>query len=193
MGLDPKALMAENGVDDALGKALSAAYQRGYDDALARLMSLAQAAGSTDVTTTPPAAPWSSTSVSGESGPPAVTPVEVQDTDNGGDTSGRRKARRGIVGPTVDAVLKEHPGLTIADYEGLVVQREPEISIKTVGNHLRAGEREGKYRRDKPGGYQWYFVEEENETEPDDFESLLGSASSHSNQEGGDGHGPATT
>lgn len=51
----------------------------------------------------------------------------------------------------------------------------------------------------KNGAYFWWLCDvalppEWNETEPDEFEGLLGSASSvHSSQEGGDGDAPATS
>lgn len=201
MGFDPKALLVKTGAEDALGKALAAAYQLGYDDALARLVSLAQAAGGggngggggggAELTTAPMQTPWSAPAPQREARN-AAEHVEARSPMTFTDSERPRKARRGLVGPTIDAILKANPGLTIADYEGLVLKQEPEIAIKTVGNHLRSGERTGRYRRDRPGGYQWYLVEK-NETEPDDFVGPIGSASSHSSQEGGDGHGPAQT
>lgn len=51
----------------------------------------------------------------------------------------------------------------------------------------------------RKGQYFWWFADAAlpskwNDPEPDDFESLMASGSSFSsNQEGGDGHGPATT
>lgn len=97
-----------------------------------------------------------------------------------------QRARRGIVGATLTTVLKENPGLTVSDYERLVVEREPEISIKSVGNELRRGERDGRYRRDRPGGYHWYIAPRTRRIETEGS-STENTSVSHSDQGGDDG------
>ena len=97
---------------------------------------------------------------------------------------GRSRARRGLVGATITKALKASPGLTVGEYEQLVSRLEPEISVKSVGNELRRGERDGRYKRDRPGGYLWYLAgSDETETEGQSSEEP---SASYSNQGGGD-------
>ncbi len=96
---------------------------------------------------------------------------------------GRSRARRGLVGATIAKALKANPGLTVGEYEQLVSRLEPEISTKSVGNELRRGERDGRYKRDRPGGYLWYLAESD-ETEAEGQSS--GEPSASSSNQGGD-------
>jgi len=94
------------------------------------------------------------------------------------------RARRGLVGETVAEALRMSPGQNIGFYEQLVTELSPEISVKSVGNELRRGERDGRYKRDRLGGYLWYLVEPD-ETEAEGQSSGQPSAS-YSNQGGDD-------
>jgi hypothetical protein len=100
-------------------------------------------------------------------------------------TGGPQRARRGLVGATLAKVLAEFPGRSVSEYEALVTLEEPEISVKSVGNELRRGERDGRFERDRPGGYHWYLKGGKREAE----RALgIGSSASSGNQGGGDAH-----
>lgn len=81
------------------------------------------------------------------------------------DATKSPRARRGIVGENLSKALTEFPGLIASDYERIVTGRVPAISSKSVGNELRRGERDGRYERDRPGGYRWYLKGEAPEAE----------------------------
>lgn len=75
------------------------------------------------------------------------------------------RARRGLVGEQLRKALTEYPGLAASDYERIVTGWAPEVSAKSVGNELRRGEDEGRYVRDRTGGYRWYLKGQIPETE----------------------------
>ena len=179
MAVDINKLMEQDEVGSALFTLLQAAYRQGTTDALLRVVSLAEDEG----VRAPPKA------ISSEH----VVPQFVIDLAAGAGKTHSFRVARGLVQATVEAVIAQHPGLSISEIEKLVLEKEPAISQKSVGNELRRGETAGKYKRDRPGGYSWY-LNGETEAEPEEFEDLIGSASTfHSSKEGGDGHGPATT
>lgn len=69
----------------------------------------------------------------------------------------RVRVARGLVRDTVAMALELEPGKSIKEYEALVLELEPDISIKSIGNELRRGEADGRYKRDRSGGYRWYL------------------------------------
>jgi hypothetical protein len=93
-----------------------------------------------------------------------------------------RRAPRGSVGQAVDDVLRAEPGLSIIDIESRVEKLNPEISIKSVGNELRRLEGK-KYKRDRPGGYQWFLV---NDREGGETGAPAPAAEMQHEQKGGD-------
>jgi len=95
----------------------------------------------------------------------------------------KSRVARGLVQDTVAMALELEPGKSIKEYEALVLDLQPEISVKSVGNELRRGERDGRYKRDRPGGYRWYLGSAEIEA-ADNVSAE--DAASHSNQGGDD-------
>lgn len=84
---------------------------------------------------------------------------------------------------TVAKALEREPGKSIKEYEHIVLELEPEISVKSVGNELRRGEADGRYKRDRPGGYRWYLASSEIEAADNDPTEA---AASYSNNGGDD-------
>jgi hypothetical protein len=70
-----------------------------------------------------------------------------------------KRAPRGSVGKAVDSVLTDKPGLLTPEIEERVLQIDPEIARKSVGNELRRLEGK-KYKRDRPGGYRWFLIDQ---------------------------------
>jgi hypothetical protein len=68
------------------------------------------------------------------------------------------RAPRGAVGRAIDALLKEHPGISIQHMEKIISLHQPEIAQKSIGNEVRRMENI-KYRRDHPGGYLWFLID----------------------------------
>jgi hypothetical protein len=71
-----------------------------------------------------------------------------------------QRAPRGSVGRAIDAVLSEKPGLLVPQLEEAVLEADPEVARKSVGNHLRHLEGT-KYKRDRPGGYRWFLIHQQ--------------------------------
>ena len=68
-----------------------------------------------------------------------------------------QRAPRGSVGKAIDTVLSERPGLLVPQLEEAVLEVDPEIAKKSVGNELRRMEGT-KYKRDRPSGYRWFLI-----------------------------------
>ncbi len=147
MAFDSKALMDEFGIGKAISAALDAAYKLGHDDAIMNLLRSVSAA--TGVEMVQPVAPAPEDSRSARNR-----------TAHGED---RSRAPRGLVKNAVELVVREQPGLQITDYERIVTEAHPEIAIKSIGNQLRSGEREGRFKRDRPGGYRWFPADWQND------------------------------
>ncbi len=92
------------------------------------------------------------------------------------------RVARGLVQNTVAMALELEPGKSIKEYEALVLELEPEISVKSIGNELRRGEADGRYKRDRPGGIRWYLGSAETEAEG----QSSGEPSASSSNQGGD-------
>ena len=97
-----------------------------------------------------------------------ISPIErrpiVYDTDSGDVPAAvpeqkPSRAPRGAVDRAIGQVLKVHPGLTAQEVEEAALAFDPEVSRKSVGNNLRRLEGV-KYRRDKPGGYHWFLIDD---------------------------------
>jgi len=71
-----------------------------------------------------------------------------------------QRAPRGSVGRAIDTVLLEKPGLLVPQLEEAVLEVDPEIAKKSVGNELRRMEG-NKYKRDRPGGYRWFLIDQQ--------------------------------
>lgn len=134
-------------------------YRKGWDDCHAAIMKAAQA---------PKFIPALSDALSSKAAPALPTkPDRIPDgsvwvEDIGGKTGeliSMRRAPRGSVGTALEIVLKAKPGSAITEIEAEAVRLNPEISTKSVGNELRRMEGK-KYRRDRPGGYQWFLIED---------------------------------
>lgn len=70
------------------------------------------------------------------------------------------RAPRGSVGKAIDTVLAEHHGLMVPQLEEAVLQIDAEIAKKSIGNELRRMEGT-KYKRDRPGGYRWFLIDQQ--------------------------------
>jgi hypothetical protein len=70
-----------------------------------------------------------------------------------------QRAPRGSVGKAIDTVLSEKPGMLVPELEEAVLQADPEIAKKSVGNELRRMEG-NKYKRDRPRGYRWFLIDQ---------------------------------
>jgi hypothetical protein len=70
-----------------------------------------------------------------------------------------KRAPRGSVGKAVDSVLADRPGMLTPEIEERVLQNDPEIARKSVGNELRRLEGK-KYKRDRPGGHRWFLIDQ---------------------------------
>jgi hypothetical protein len=67
----------------------------------------------------------------------------------------RQQVPRGTIGPLINFVLAESPGLKAAEVEERVVEHDPTISAASVGNELRR-QRDRRYRRD--GTMRWFLI-----------------------------------
>lgn len=67
------------------------------------------------------------------------------------------KARRGAVGQAIREVLTASPGLPIIEVEKRVLEANPQVAPKSIGNALRRGEGV-EYRRE--GKYNWFLIGE---------------------------------
>jgi hypothetical protein len=144
MPFDPKPLMAENAVSEMIEMAMRAAYEQGIQEGIRRIVSAAQGAiqpQETDAKETVPVL--------------ASRASEVMDEF-------AKRAPRGLVQTTIAKVIVESPGLSITDYEGMVLALEPEVSAKSIGNELRRGEGT-KYKRDRPNGNRWFPIDYQDE------------------------------
>lgn len=127
---------------------IEAAYNRGFaagaDDMRTRILSAAQS----------PLAPPP---------PPEDTPVAPSSTvtASGFPTHSKPvrrsidRAPRGAVTHMLDRLLRDHPGLTIVEVEGLAGQYDPNIALKSIGNTLRRYEGD-KYKRDERS--RWFLI-----------------------------------
>jgi hypothetical protein len=70
------------------------------------------------------------------------------------------RAPRGSVGRAIDALLREHPGLSVGHMEKIFSEHHQEIAQKSIGNELRRMEG-NKYKRDRPGGYRWFLIDQQ--------------------------------
>lgn len=173
MAFDPTKYLSEYGVSAVLEMVVSAAYEQGVNDGIARVLQAAQSA----------VAPH----VNSPTKPPQT--ANVADAGDSAEPSTKR-VPRGLVQSVLSDTLAANPGLSISDYERLVLSAEPEISVKSVGNDLRRGEGT-RYKRDRPGGTKWYLFYQEIEEAVS--RTAAAAPSMFPNQEGGDGHDPATT
>src|ERR1700722_4294859 len=82
--------------------------------------------------------------------PPSNVPV-TESPDNVTFSGATQRAPRGSVGRAIDALLKEHPGLSIQHMEKIIALHQPEIAQKSIGNELRRMEGR-KYKRHPEGG-----------------------------------------
>lgn len=173
MSFDPTNFLSEYGVSATLEKMVSAAYQQGVNDGIGRILQAAQSAVEPFIES------------SGNSTEVAAATVKSDSRDEG-----IKRVARGLVQSVLSDMVASEPGLSISDYERLVLRVEPDISSKSIGNDLRRGEGT-RYKRDRPGGNKWYPIDYRFEEAASNAEAAA--PSMFSNQEGGDGHGPATT
>jgi len=160
MVYDPTALSGKLLAD--FEAALKGAYEQGVRDGIARIVAAAQA---------PLDGAVPAPSQIGQSVARADENVEIAP-----------KAPRGTVPIVVQAMLKDHPGKTIYEYERLYKRYDDRISDKSVGNELRRFEGE-KYERDAPNGHRWFLIGQKDEAK-DAAGNEQSSASDHSNQGG---------
>lgn len=137
-----KVLEVEASALASVRQAIEEAYKAGYRDAVAVMVKAAHA--QQEANDGPPS-----------DGGDLITPTPIAPSYVGMTTPSMR-ARRGLVRKVLGKFLDARPGLTIADYEKLVTDVEPEISAKSVGNELRRGEGT-LYKRDVPRGNRWFL------------------------------------
>lgn len=145
VSIEPILRRAMNGTNDLLGPALMEAWEAGYrqgsTDALQKIMAAAQT-GIEPVRETTNVAKITF---------PGPLPVDVSNSAND-----QRRTPRGRVGELVQEVLKADPGLTIVEVEKQVLDKDPGVARKSIGNQLRTFENK-KYRR-RDGRY-WFLMQ----------------------------------
>lgn len=131
MAFDPN--QYSKGLIAGIEQMLKAAYEQGVKDGIDRIAQAARAPLGEQV-------PQPAIAV------PTVTDDELEDVVD----RRIRRAPRGLVPKVVGAMLRDHPGKIIAEYEQMKDQYDSRVSEKSIGNELRRHE-DKKYHRTENG------------------------------------------